>query len=165
MSNLDQLQDDARIWIFGGHESFDSAQTDRLQNGLNSFVSQWTAHGSPLAAGFGFIERRFVVVGVNPGVPPSGCSIDRLFRIMQEAEREIRVPLLDSTSIYFRTQSGEVAAASRADFRQRVELGEVTAQTSVFDTTIETMSQFRGNFEKRAADSWHAAAFGIEGSF
>ena len=159
-STLDQLRHDARVWIFGGATTLDERQRRTVSEGLESFVAQWTAHGSPLSAAFGFTADRFVIVGVNPGVPASGCSIDRLFRTAQQLQDSLGIPLLDSSQVVFKDASGEVTAASREDFAAMARAGVVSENTIVFDQTIETIGMLReGHFEKRAADSWHGSAF------
>ena len=37
-----------------------------------------------------------------------------------------------------------------------VRAGTVTADTHVFDLTVDTAGRWRESFEKRAAESWHA---------
>ena len=70
---LEQLGDDARIWIFGSSSALDR---ERVGRELDAFVGQWKAHGKPVAAAFDLLHDRFVVVGLDGGVDPSGCSID-----------------------------------------------------------------------------------------
>jgi hypothetical protein len=151
---LDTLGSDARIWIFGSETPLDR---ERVSEELGAFVGQWKAHGKPLAAGFDLLHDRFLVVGIEPGVDLGGCSLDKLFGVIEKLDRS----LVDSDRVYYRTSSGQIVSASRAEFLAMKEGGGITADTNVFDLTLERLSDLGEQFEKPAARSWHARVFGL----
>ena len=150
---LEQLGQDAHIWIFGSPTALDG---ERVRGELDAFVGQWKAHGKPVTAAFDLLHDRFVVVGLDGAVDPSGCSIDKLFGMIETLD-----PALLSDRVYFRDGSGNVAHATRAEFREMKARGEVSAETRVFDLTVQKAGDLRERFETRAAEAWHSRAFGM----
>lgn len=151
---LEQLGENARIWVFGTPSGLDR---DRVSRELEAFVGQWKAHGKPLAAAWELLHDRFVVVGMDPEVDPSGCSIDKLYGLVETLDRS----MLDAERVFYRDAAGEIASVTRAEFRERVRRGEIDSETPVFDLTVERLQDLRRRFETRAGQSWHARAFGL----
>ena len=87
----------------------------------------------------------------------SGCSIDALFRQLQSLERELGASIVGGGRVFYRDASGAVESTDRARFAELAERGEVGAETPVFDTTVPTLGDWRRGFERRVAESWHAA--------
>lgn len=159
---IEQLPESSRVWIFGANETLNPAQSGRLLDVVDEFLAGWSAHGSKLEGSRELLEGRFLIVAVDPGTSPSGCSIDKLFATLQNLERELSISMLDSGNIFYRDASGSVQSADRSSFRERITRGEISGSTPVFDTTIERLADLRtSHLEKPASDSWHARAFPI----
>ena len=148
---IDQLSNDAHIWIFGISPSLDPRQSEHLLRRVETFIDDWAAHGVPITGAAEVREGSFLVIAADENREKSGCSIDRMFGTLRELERELGVQILDSTRVFFR-DNGHVRAAGRADFKNAAD-----AETPVFDITAERLGEVRqGAWERRAADSWHA---------
>ena len=148
--NIDQLSNDAHIWIFGISPALDERQSETLLGQVDAFLEQWAAHGVPIRAARELREGSFLVVAADENCERSGCSIDRMFGTLKSLERELGVQILDSNRIFLR-EGGAVRAIPRPEFRNAA-----TADTPVFDVTAERLGDVRsGAWERRAADSWH----------
>lgn len=156
-----QLPDDARLWVFPVQEPLEDEELSALQDAVRTFLDGWEAHGTPLTGGYTVEDGRMVLVAVDQAsVPPSGCSIDSMVRVLKGLERSFGKPMLNQTPVYFRDESGEIRAVSRADFRAAARAGRVTPDTRVFDTTLTELGAYRsGRLEVPARDSWHGGAF------
>jgi hypothetical protein len=151
------LPDDARLWIFGARAPLDDVDAPRLLGAVDRFLKEWKAHGNPLTCGREFLEEYFLLVAVDERASDaSGCSIDGLFRLLQQAEEGIGTSMVGGGNVYFRDQSGLVHCVSRGDFAVMGQDGDVTGDTPVFDTTLTTVGDFRARFERPARQSWHA---------
>ena len=147
---LEQLGEEARIWIFGISPALTESQSARVLREVDGFLDGWAAHGAPIVAGRDLKEGSFLVIGVDRRSETSGCSIDRMFGTLQKLERELGVSILDSNRIFYR-DGGSVRVMNRTDFG-----GQATPDTRVFDTVVERLGDIRsGRWEKRAGDSWH----------
>ena len=148
--NIDQLGNNAHVWIFGISPSLDAQKSDALLRQVNGFLENWAAHGVPIAGAAEVREGSFLVVAADEQREKSGCSIDRMFGTLRQLERDLGVAILDSNRIFYRDQD-EVRTVSRNDFRNAV-----TLETPVFDVTVEHLGDVReGTWEKPAAESWH----------
>lgn len=149
--NIDQLSNDAHIWIFGISPSLDDAQSATLLRQVDAFLDNWASHGTPIRAARDLREGSFLVIAADEQSDRSGCSIDRMFGTLKSLERELNVQILDSTRVFVRDE-GNVRAMPRNQFRD-----SASADTRVFDVTAEKLGEVRtGAWERRAGDSWHS---------
>jgi hypothetical protein len=147
---IDQLSNDAHIWIFGISPALDEAQSATLLGQVDAFLDNWAAHGVPIKGARELREGSFLIIAADEQREKSGCSIDRMFGTLKSLERELNVQILDSTRVFLR-EHGSVRAVARREFRTAA-----TPDTPVFDVTAEKLGEVRtGAWERRAADSWH----------
>jgi hypothetical protein len=156
LTTFDKLPDDARLWIFGAAAPVDDVDSVRLLAAVDAFLVQWKAHGHPLTAARDWRDERFLVIGVDQHTEgASGCSIDGLFRTLQELEQAIGSSLVGGGLVFFRGPGDLVCSLSRDEFEALSRRGGAGATTPVFDTTITTAGEYRAGFERPAAESWH----------
>jgi len=99
------------------------------------------------------VHRSFLVIGVDRRSETSGCSIDRMFGLLRQLERELDVAILDPNRIFLRDASGSVTCVSRRAFSERGR-----GDTVVFDVLAERIGKIRGGeWERPTRDSWHNA--------
>src|SRR3954469_17513831 len=122
---FDALPDSARVWIFASDKALSGAVADTLLATVDDFLSGWKAHGVPLRCARDWRDGRFLAIGVDVSAEnASGCSIDGLFRTLQQVEKAIGSKLVGGGRVFFRTQAG-IDKASREEFVERVKAGEV----------------------------------------
>ena len=148
--NIDQLSNDAHIWIFGVSPALDAQKSAVLLRQVDAFLDEWAAHGTPIRGARDLREGSFLIIAADENREKSGCSIDRMFGTLRALERELNVQILDSNRVFLR-EAGAVRAVPRGDFRSAANV-----DTPVFDVTAEKLGEVRtGAWERRAADSWH----------
>src|SRR5215813_10814736 len=156
---FNQLPDSARVWVFGSDQPLVGAAADTLLASVDQFLSEWRAHGIPLQCARDWREDRFLAVGVDVDEEnASGCSIDGLFRTLQQLERVIGSRLVGGGRIFYRTDS-KVETATREEFLSRVREGGIGRDTPVFDTSLVEAGDWRTKFEQPAMTSWAAKYF------
>lgn len=159
---FESLSDESRAWVFAAEPPLDGALAARLLAMVDEFLEQWAAHGAPLTCGRDWREGRFLAIGADQNsAHASGCSIDGLYRKLAEFEKQHGVSLLSRDAVYYRAEGGEVRSASRDEFSQLSSGGNVGGQTSVFDTSVNSLGEWRGRFELPAAGSWHRALLAV----
>lgn len=158
---FDQLPAHGRLWVFPSSRELSEGEAEELLARVDDFLDGWAAHGAPLRSGRSFVERRFLLVGVDEDVEaPSGCSIDALVNRLSDLGAEIGADLIDHAPVFYRDGGAMVRSASRAEFRSLVEGGKVGRDTRVFDTTLTRLGDLReGGLERPAHASWHGRAF------
>ena len=152
---FETLPDSSRVWIFGSDRELSGEGTRALLEAVDAHLAEWKAHGAPLTVAREWRDGRFLAVAVDQGnVGASGCSIDGLFRVLQDIERQVGASLVGGGRVFYRDAHSAVQSASRAEVGALVASGAVGKDTVVFDTSLTDLGTFRACFERRAKDSW-----------
>jgi hypothetical protein len=155
---FEEFPDSARVWVYGSDRDLDAASESRLLTEVDNYLTQWTAHGTPLSAARNWRDKRFLTIAVDQDrAGASGCSIDGLFRALKSLEKEIGASVITSGLIFFRDRAGKIRAVTREAFGELGAKGEVDGDTEVFDLSVTTLREWRARFSSHAAHSWHAA--------
>ena len=86
------LPDSARLWVFASDQPIVGAVAESVLASVDRFLADWRAHGMPLRSARDWRDDRFLAVGVDVTAEnASGCSIDGLFRTLQQLERSIGI--------------------------------------------------------------------------
>ncbi|HEX9493808.1 MAG TPA: hypothetical protein VGA33_11135 [Thermoanaerobaculia bacterium] len=149
--DISQLPDQSRIWIFGISPALDERKSSRMLAAVDRFLDSWSAHGQQIVSARDLIDGSFLVIAVDQRSETSGCSIDRMFGLLQQLERELAISILDPNRVFLIAERRGISAMTRAEFRTAGGL-----DTVVFDTLVERLSDVRSGIWKRpAATSWH----------
>ncbi|MEP6989974.1 MAG: hypothetical protein ABJA80_03520 [bacterium] len=152
---FETLPDSARVWIFGSDQPLAEPGTKALLDGVDLHLADWKAHGAPLTVARQWRDGRFLVVAVDQSTEgATGCSIDGLFRVLQQLEREAGSSLVGGGRVFYRDSNAAVQSAARDEVAALAASGGITKDTVVFDTSIVDLGTFRACFERRAKDSW-----------
>ncbi len=160
--NFQDLPDHARLWIFAAERSFTEKELSFIKSQMDQFVQQWVAHKQELKAGWELRYDRFILVGVDESLTPvSGCSIDNLIHNLKRLQEQLDTQIVNTHDrVYFRDVSNHIQCVERPKFKELVEIGSVTADTVVFNNTIQTVRELRqGLWEIPMSKSWHWQAF------
>ena len=161
---FESLPDSSRIWIFGSDRPVTGSAADKLLAEVDQFLDAWRAHGEPLRCGRLWADSRFLVVGVDQSdAHASGCSIDGLFRRLQQLEGTIGARLVGGGRVYYRDHSGAAQSVERAGLDALIASGEVGPDSVIFDTTITDLGEWRARFERPARKTWVGDLLGAKG--
>lgn len=149
------LPNDSRIWIYQSNRKFSEEEVTIIDQKTKEFLTQWTAHGANLEAGFEVKYNRFIVLGLNQAnASASGCSIDASVHFIQELEKAFDIDLLDKMNVTF--YNGEyIAHKTLSDFRKMAKNRSVSKNTVVFNNLVNTKGEYLENWEVPASESWH----------
>ena len=152
--DFDKLPDDARVWVYQANRPLSNSDVAAIGQALQPALSQWAAHGQSLLASAQVIENRFVVVGVDEGHNlPSGCSIDSSVRTLRQIGESLGIDFFDRSAA-IRATDGSVHTIELPGIKAAVSSGNVTPDTTVFNTLVKTKAEFLTNWHMRAGDSW-----------
>jgi hypothetical protein len=152
------LPDAARVWVFGSDVPLNGAVADTLLAEVDRYLDSWKAHGFPLKAAREWKDNRFLIVGIDPTAEQaSGCSIDGLFRQLQQIQKTIGAQLVGGGRVFYRDANGTTQATTREEFNALKARGAVGLKTPVFDTSVTRLDDWKAKFEKPLADSWAAS--------
>jgi hypothetical protein len=158
LTPFDEFPNTARVWVYGVDHELDEEALSALFMEVDNYLTNWTAHGTPLSAARDWSQDRFLTIAVDQNrAGASGCSIDGLFRTLKSLEAELGVAILTSGLIFFRDKDGRIRSVTRDEFTELGAAGIVDGETEVFDPSVTTLGEWRSRFRSRAADSWHAS--------
>ncbi|MEW4922680.1 ABC transporter ATPase [Algibacter sp. 2305UL17-15] len=150
------LPEESRVWIYQANRSFTPEEIEEIQNKLNVFIENWTAHGSDLQSGYLIKYKRFIVIGLNQNLnAASGCSIDASVHFIQQLEKEYDVDLMDKMNVSYK-QGEFIAYKTLIDFKKMAKDRAVSKNTIVFNNLVNTIAEFNENWEVPASESWHS---------
>ena len=156
--HFDSLPPDARVWVFASDRPLEGADAKLLLGEVDAWLDQWKAHGAPLRSAREWRDDRFLAIGVDPTAEQaSGCSVDALFRRLQEVERQLHTSLVAGGRIFYRDPDGQARVAQRGDVSRLGAAGQLTATTPTFDTSLTDARGWRESFERPAAETWIAS--------
>ena len=150
------LPETSRIWIYQCNRSFSENELIELKALLDIFLTQWTAHGADLKAGYEIRYKRFIVIGLDQALnSASGCSIDASVHFIQGLEQKFDVDLLDKMNVSYK-QGDYVAYKPLKDFKRMAKERAVSKNTVVFNNLVATKQEYLEHWEVPASESWHA---------
>ena len=153
--SFETLPDSSRVWVFGADKPLAEEGATQLLGDVDRYLADWKAHGAPLTVGREWRDGRFLVVAVDQSTAgATGCSIDGLFRLLQDAEKTLGTSLVGGGRVFYRDDHAAVQSVPRSEIEGLVNSGAITKDTVIFDTTLTDLGTWRACFERRAKDSW-----------
>lgn len=145
---------DARVWVFASDRPIEGEQAELLLGAVDQYLAEWKAHGQALTCARAWRDGRFLAIAVDQrDAFASGCSIDGMFRVLQQLQQRLGASLVGGGRVFYRRADGSIACVDRNDFGEL----DVAGTTLVFDQTVATVADWRTRFETQAANSWHSA--------
>ena len=154
MMQLQHLPPHARLWLFLSDKALSETQEAQLSQLLTQFTDSWKSHGQPLSAGFAILHGHIVIIAVDQQVEsPSGCSIDKAFRILQEFGGNHGLDFFHRLLIPLDMPEG-ISIVPRSQIAGMLTNGELSPQQPYFDLTIQSLDALRNNFRKPLTEGW-----------
>jgi hypothetical protein len=155
MTDYATLAPGSRVWIFQANREFTAVENKAISNELLQFVENWLSHGSLLKAYYEIFHNRFIVFFADEqGDNMCGRAIDASVRFIKELEKKYGVSLLDRSRVAYR-KDGQIYACTLDELGQRIEEGEITPDTEVFNNLVSTKEEFEKNWTVPLSKSWH----------
>jgi hypothetical protein len=152
---FETLPETSRIWIYQANRSLTADEQTEVRQLLNDFITEWTAHGADLKAGFELRYNRFVVLALDQThASASGCSIDASVRFIQQLEHKYGIDLLDKMNVSYK-QGEFIAYKPLADFKKMAKNKAVSKNTVVFNNLVTNKHEYENHWEVPASESWH----------
>ena len=150
------LPEESRIWIYQANRSFSDDEITEIESKLDTFIENWTAHGSNLQAGYEIKYKRFIIIALNQELnKATGCSIDASVHFIQQLEKDYNVDLMDKMNVSYK-QGEFIAYKTLLDFKKMAKEKAVSKNTIVFNNLVTNIAEYNENWEVPASESWHS---------
>lgn len=151
---FDEIDFDARIWIYQTDRPLSSEEAGVLGEMLKSVLNGWEAHGKALTASGKIFYNRFVVIAVDESKElPSGCSIDKSVNWLKEIGLKMNIDFFDRSTAWL-DETDHVHTVSLTEVKQAVIDGIIKDKTIVFDNLVQTKAQWMKRWRIPASNSW-----------
>lgn len=156
---FENLPLESKIWIYQSSRKFSDDEVNAIENDLITFLTNWSAHSTPLEASFQIKYNRFIIIAVNQDVQQAtGCSIDSSVAFIQNLEQKYSVDLLDKMNVAFK-QGEFITYKTLLDFKKLAKDKSVSENTIVFNNLVNSIEEWNENWEVPASESWHSRFF------
>lgn len=154
-----QFSDNSRVWVYQADKQLSEEQTAEIQQHLNVFTAEWTAHNHQLKAKGEVRYNRFLILVVDESqAGATGCSIDKSVHFMKRIEQEFGINLFDRFNLAYREADG-VLSLPRREFEEKLKQGEINTATIVFNNMVQNLKELQTKWEVPFKDSWHIQLF------
>lgn len=158
--DFNTLPEESRVWIYQANRSFTDEEISEIESKLDTFISNWAAHGSDLEAAYLIKYKRFIILAVNQNLNmATGCSIDASVQFIQQLEKDYNVDLMDKMNVSYK-QGDFIAYKTLVDFKRMAKDKAVSKNTIVFNNLVNNIMEFNENWEVPASESWHSRFMG-----
>ena len=146
----------SRVWLYLSSREFTESEVQEVNEQLEKFCVQWTAHGANLLAHGEVLHQRFILLLTDEThAGASGCSIDKSVHFIQEIERKYNTQLFNRLLVAFK--DGENINVIQAnDVKKLLKEGRLNENTPVFNMLVQTKEQLDSNFILPLKESWLA---------
>ncbi len=149
------LPEISRVWIYQNKGPISGSDLPAISKAVDDFARQWVSHNQQMnARGIVLHERFIVLLADESRVGAGGCSIDSSVHFIKGLEQQYGLDLFDRMTFSYKSREG-VQTVDRETFANLYQNGEITDDTIVFDTLVNTKGALDREFEKRLEDSWH----------
>jgi hypothetical protein len=155
-----QFSENSRVWVYQSDRALSGAEVQQIQQLLDAFTQNWTAHNHELKAKAEIRYHRFLILIVDESqAGASGCSIDKSVNFIKQLEQEFGINLLDRFNLAYR-KGEEVLSAPRLAFEELIKQNSINSQTIVFNNMVQNLAELQSKWEVPFKDSWHMQLFG-----
>jgi len=158
-NNLDQS---SKVWVYTAETSLPSALEEKMNQALQGFCADWTAHNKTLKAAHSIIDHRFIILAVDEHLnQSSGCSIDKSVHFVQNLEKEFEISLFNRMLFSYVDEDGNLQTVSIETFEQKIAEGQVNENTMVVNSLVQTLAELKSNFKQPLKESWMNKLFQV----
>lgn len=150
------FSDQSRIWIYQSSRAFIEKEQNEINEQLEQFYTQWTAHGAPVKGWAKILFGQFIVVMADEtNVAVSGCSTDSSVKVVKSIERQYSVNMFDRLSITFlRKNKAEMLPLGQVQYA--IDKGFIDGDTYLFNNVVYTKKELLNNWLIPLRKSWLA---------
>lgn len=153
--SLAHLSPGSRVWFFIADRPLTEAEAAQLNMAMSEFVSGWKSHGSALSAGFELRWNALLAVAVDESVEaPSGCSIDKVFRLLMDFTAATGIDFLNRLLLLVPQPHGTALVYNRQSANEAINGGQLQENTPVADVMHARLGDFTANLLQPFREHW-----------
>lgn len=149
----------SRVWIYQAHRMFTLSEALHIEPLLESFVTSWKSHGTPVKGYANLFYGQFILLMADETASGiSGCSTDSSVHLIKQIEQLTGVLLFDRLSLAFFID-GKVQMVPLAQLPYALENGLITGETLYFNNIVQTKQELEEKWIIPLKNSWLASRY------
>jgi hypothetical protein len=149
-----QMPPNAKVWIYASDKIISREQLIIINEMVNPFIQNWTAHQNQLKAEFAVLYNCFLIFMVDEGFNEiSGCGIDKSVNLVKDIEKQTNLNLFNRLKIQL-INNNEVTIFNKTEIISKIENGETNTSTKTFNNQITTKTDFDNNWIIPLEQAW-----------
>src|SRR6478609_320457 len=106
---ISEMPSTARVWVYQASKELNDSEKTQLEQEFTSFLENWETHGHPIKGAWDLVHNRFIIITVDEVYQsPSGCSIDKSVRFIQDMENQLGARFLEKSKVAVVTNENEI---------------------------------------------------------
>lgn len=147
---------ESRVWVYTSNRPLTDEESALAQKHLDAFCRQWTAHNQALKAKATVFENQLIFLMVDETqAGASGCSIDKSVHFLEQLGAELNADFFERMRFAWVDSQGMLQFANRPEFTKLVRQGEISSDTLVADTMVQTKAALAEKWLVPFNKSWH----------
>ena len=144
----------SRIWIYQSNRRFSEHELAYISNYLNTFCTQWHAHGHPVKSSFQVRYNQFIILLADENFnSTSGCSIDSSVHAMKEIAKETGADLFNGSLVPFLIE-GNVEMIEMNKLKDFFSRGVLNHSSLTFNNLVPSKADLDNNWIVPAGNTW-----------
>lgn len=156
LASLTGFSPESRVWVYVCNRTLSAAESAAVQEQLNRFCRQWTAHNQSLKAAGEVFQNEFLLLMVDETqAGASGCSIDKSVHFLEELGQAFQVDFFERMRFGWLDSEDRLQMGNPAVLGEAVQENRVSADTLMVNTLVQTKSALAEKWLTPFAQSWH----------
>ena len=151
------LSGDSRVWLYTADRLLTSEEQMKLPDAIESFLSDWVAHGQSLRASWRLEGGRCLIIALDENSPnATGCSIDAKVHWLQRFGQQWGLDWMNrNTVIHISGETSTWCDAPLASFWAARKAGVIGDETLVVNSVISSKLESEPSLVVAFKASWH----------
>ncbi len=144
----------SRVWVYQANKEFPVGAEAELQPEFDQFAATWVSHQKQVKAEIHLLHQYFIVIMVDEDYhQPSGCGIDTSVHFIKDIGKRYGIDLFDRMRVSYLFQ-GVFQNCALNEFANRLHSKELTADTIVVNTLVQSKEELQQQFTIPVSESW-----------
>ncbi|GAB1445257.1 MAG: hypothetical protein KF860_05130 [Cyclobacteriaceae bacterium] len=153
---FNEISDQAKVWVYQMNREISAPEMEEMATAIETFCSQWQAHGEPLQTSFDIAYNHFLILAVDENASEaSGCSVDGSVRVLKELGDRMEIDFFDRGQAAFLI-NGKIDLYSISKLKELFNAGTLNASMNTFNNLVTTKADYLQNWSVSVAESWLA---------
>ncbi len=156
ISHLPDYSPDSRVWVYVCNRTLTETESNTVQQQLDAFCRNWTAHNQALLASAEVFENQLVFLMVDETrAGASGCSIDKSVHFLEQLGDALNVDFFERMRFAWVGDDKQLKFANQQELALAVKSGQISDTTLMANTMVQSKRDLAEKWLQPFNISWH----------